>query len=587
MPIYNLPPSPNLVNLKKQAKALLKSVHAREPQALERVGPYFGNPGVIQLQQAHLVLAREFGFSSWSKLKAHIEGGTPDVESAEQRANRFLDLVTVVYSPVADSGASRLDQAQDLLKAHPEIRTESIYTAAAIGDAGKIDDWLNQNPDLIDKKGGYFNWEPIMYAAYARLPGQSSFPAAHRLLERGANPNAHYMWGGQYKFTALTGVFGEGEGGPEKQPEHADMVPFARALLERGASPNDSQAAYNRCFTSNNTCLELLLEYGLSAKDKNNWFLMEDDKLVPHPSETMHFQLMNAIRRGFTERAQLLIDHGADLNKPDDTYDTRTKGKTPWQAAVLHGQTQIADALRAAGADTPALSPSDRFDAACMTGNTEEARSILAINPELTSQAPPRQNELLCDAAKLENIVALQTMIALDFNLNQPCARTPLHEAALNDNPEIVQLLLDAGADAKQRDAYHLAPPVGWALHAGHERIIAILDQADMDIFTAAARGNLKRLTAHLSATPNTVNMTFAEVRPPKSTETSNDWMTPIVYAVLNDRAAVVETLLTKGADPTINNNAGISLTTLANEHASNAVQGMIHAATTSWLSKS
>ena len=67
------PASPSLENLKKQAKTLKRSATAGEQAALDRIGPYFGDPRAIKLQGAQLVIAREYGFSSWTKLKAHLE----------------------------------------------------------------------------------------------------------------------------------------------------------------------------------------------------------------------------------------------------------------------------------------------------------------------------------------------------------------------------------------------------------------------------------------------------------------------------------------------------------------------------------
>ncbi len=253
------------------------------------VGPYFGNPSDISLQQAQLVMARSYGFSSWNKLKKHILDGNLEAPSSDQLASQFIDLVTVAYGAVPNFGPKRFTQAQELLNKHPDIQKENIYTAAAIGDVQQINFWLDQNPKLINQKGGFFNWEPIMYAAYGGLPGSSTFDAGMTLLERGADPDAYYMWGGQYKFTALTGIFAHGEGGPINQPEHPDCFAFARAMLEHGANPNDSQVVYNRCFNPDNVWLELLLEFGLSSKDKNNWLLNEDDKLVSHPSDQKRF----------------------------------------------------------------------------------------------------------------------------------------------------------------------------------------------------------------------------------------------------------------------------------------------------------
>jgi hypothetical protein len=55
----DLPPNPNLEHLKKQAKALLETLRQRNADAT--------------LVDAQHALAREYGFPSWPKLKAHIE----------------------------------------------------------------------------------------------------------------------------------------------------------------------------------------------------------------------------------------------------------------------------------------------------------------------------------------------------------------------------------------------------------------------------------------------------------------------------------------------------------------------------------
>lgn len=570
MAITQLPASPSLENLKKRAKALVKSARARNPQALELVGPYFGDPGAIGLQQAQLVLAREFGFSSWAKLKAHIERGAPAGDTNEQLANRFLDLVTVIYHNIPDLGPTRFAQAAALLAEHPEIHRENIYTAAAIGDVVQIDHWLDSDPALIERKGGPLQWPPLMYAAYARLPGVSTFAAGARLLQRGADPNAHHMWGGQYRFTALTGVFGEGEGGPVKQPEHPDMVAFARALLDAGADPNDSQSAYNRCFTPDNTCLELLLEYGLQSDARNNW---TDEDGKPHPGDTMHYQLMQAIHRGYVARARLLIDHGVDLEQLDNSYDNRTKGKSPLEGALLLGMSEIAALLREAGAKEPDLSAADAFAAACMRGDTDAAHARLDADPDLRDEVHER--ELLCDAVKLGNHAALATMIALGLNLNDPGGRTPLHEAAMQGDTEAVRMLLEAGADASIRDPDHHSPPIGWALHLEKPETIALLETAAMDIFTAAAFGKLDQLEKRLAEDPSRLDQRFADIRPGDHPG-DNDWMTPLVYAVLNNRVEAVRYLLERGADPDVNNGSDKSLLDIAKDRGKTEIVSLI-----------
>ena len=54
----NLPDRPNLEYLKKEAKALLDTMQQTDAAA--------------QLADAQHALAREYGFASWPKLKAHV-----------------------------------------------------------------------------------------------------------------------------------------------------------------------------------------------------------------------------------------------------------------------------------------------------------------------------------------------------------------------------------------------------------------------------------------------------------------------------------------------------------------------------------
>ena len=58
----DLPARPNLDHLKKQAKELLQTLREQDPDA--------------QLVGAQHALAREYGFPSWPRLKAHVESET-------------------------------------------------------------------------------------------------------------------------------------------------------------------------------------------------------------------------------------------------------------------------------------------------------------------------------------------------------------------------------------------------------------------------------------------------------------------------------------------------------------------------------
>ncbi|MFZ0544701.1 MAG: ankyrin repeat domain-containing protein [Candidatus Promineifilaceae bacterium] len=72
-----LPPNPNLIYLKKQAKALHKQLKANKPTAVERCQqshPRCEKLTAPKLSDAQLIIAREYGFASWPKLKHFIDG---------------------------------------------------------------------------------------------------------------------------------------------------------------------------------------------------------------------------------------------------------------------------------------------------------------------------------------------------------------------------------------------------------------------------------------------------------------------------------------------------------------------------------
>ncbi|MEO1493529.1 MAG: ankyrin repeat domain-containing protein [Pseudomonadota bacterium] len=574
-----LPERANLEHLKNQAKALRKAASSGDGAAADRIGPYFGDPAKIALQQAQLVIAREYGFSSWTRLKRHVEAGAPRGETTDQRATRFLDLVSVHYGyPVPDFGPKRFEHAAALLAAHPEIADESIHVAAAIGDAARVSAMLDRNPDLIDAKGGFHHWPPLMYAAYGRLPGISSLPSAEVLIARGADPNAHYLWGGQYRFTALTGAFAQGEGGPINQPEHPEVEAFARLLLEAGADPNDGQAIYNTHFEPGDLCVSLLLEYGLAAEDRLNWSLREGESLRMNPQETMHFALITAIRRGYASRAKLLIDAGVDLAKTEEAYETRVKGHTPYEVALLMGETGIAAEIAAAGGPVSEFTGLKAYEAAVMAADVDRAR-VLAEEIDDPDAIAARQIELMDNAVAARKHAAIRAMIALDFPVSVPGQQSPLHGAAYNGDFETVRLFIDAGADTALRDPHHLSPPLGWAQHAGQTEMLAFLEAYPMDIFTAAARGLVERLAEMLDADPGLANQRFVAVHPPGSSDPGNGWITPIVSAATNDRTEAVRLLIERGADLGITSPEGDSLPDLIAREGHPETAAMIAAA--------
>lgn len=85
---------PDLDQLKRQAKELLEAFRAGDASATAEVAAHFADASrlAFALHDAQLVLARAYGFQSWQKLKAYVDGVTVKTFKAAIKAGE-LDAV--------------------------------------------------------------------------------------------------------------------------------------------------------------------------------------------------------------------------------------------------------------------------------------------------------------------------------------------------------------------------------------------------------------------------------------------------------------------------------------------------------------
>lgn len=508
----------------------------------------------LSLEDARSETAQKYGFLTWRQLEAFLIGTSPaDKDHPENQTPDFLRLACLNYAH-SDRPAD-WEQAREMLAADPDLRTRDIYSASCAGDVEAVRRFLQDDPESVNRRGGYFDWEPLLYACYSRLnlPDASTLAVARLLIESGADPNAYYMWGGAYRFTAVTGAFGEGEGGPVNQPEHEHAEALARLLLEAGADPNDSQALYNRMFADDQSiCLKMLLEFGLGSESQCNWLIQRGSQLVPHPQQTLRYQLSWAINNHHEERARLLVEHGADLaTEPGQT--------PPYAAAMLAGKPKLAEYLVAHGAERVPLDTLAQFACACMSGDEQQARKLLAEEPDLMRRLQNKQRRLLHDAAGAGRLEAVRLMADLGADLGRVSYNTPLHEAAWSGRMEVIKLLIEKGASPSLRDESHAATPLQWALYNGQREAVDYLAECDIDVFDAIAADKPQRVHKLIDEQPSRLEQPIGELRP-ECDPCEDDWMTPLASAVLRKRTEIVRLLLDKGASATVRDSQQRSL---------------------------
>ena len=110
-----LPPNPSLEQLKHQAKDLLRASRELNLQALLRIEQYLPNrSGVAALADTQLVIAREYGFASWPKLKRHVEALAAQAALALEQAavvprreTPYKQRIRQLADRILESAASR------------------------------------------------------------------------------------------------------------------------------------------------------------------------------------------------------------------------------------------------------------------------------------------------------------------------------------------------------------------------------------------------------------------------------------------------------------------------------------------------
>src|SRR5258707_1783351 len=155
MPVRRLPSNPNLDHLKYQAKDLLKEHTARTPGVDQRLREF--HPGFdratdaeifdarLSLSDAQLAIAREHGFPSWARLKAHLERPA------------LSDQLNLPHQERIEDPTFR--RAVELLDA---------------GDVAGLRAHLNQHPNLVHQhvvfEGGNYFRDPTLLEFVAENP---------------------------------------------------------------------------------------------------------------------------------------------------------------------------------------------------------------------------------------------------------------------------------------------------------------------------------------------------------------------------------------------------------------------------------
>jgi ankyrin repeat protein len=523
-----------LESLKKEAKRWLKALRDGDASARERLSRATPHASAAPtLREVQHALALEHGVPGWTALKERLADRQLAKRSAGERAGDFLR-----HAVDRQGGAL----AAHILDRHPDVARFNLHTAVVAGDLGEVERQLAAGASTTSSAGVPRTWQPLQYLCYARLPvaaaGDNAVAIARALLDAGADPKATWKddWGNP--FTLLTGVIGEGEG---REPRHPRAVELAELLIARGADPYDTQSLYNTSLHADDPFwLELLYARCEAAGGVERWRSRE----AWPASGMLDYLLGNAVSRNHIRRSRWLLEHGARATAPH-AYSKRNLHTE----AVLGGFTELAELLRAFGAQPEALDDLHAFHAACLSCDRETARRLAAAHPEYL-----RYPGAMYKAADVDRADVVELLLELGVSPDVAHGGwTGLHGAAHNGSVRVAQLLLERGATVDIRDQKYHSTPLGHAVWAHQAAMVDLLSAVSRDVIALVRVGKLERLRAVLGAEPQLVGAT-------------RDGRTALFFLSAPEERAIdiAELLIECGADPGFTDADGLTAADVA-----------------------
>jgi RNA polymerase sigma factor (sigma-70 family) len=250
-----------------------------------------------------------------------------------------------------------------------------------------------------------------------------------------------------------------------------------------------------------------------------------------------------AAHRGYLEIVQLLLTAGADVTAREGTSDT-----IPLHWAAEGGHLEVARLLVDHGADVNAIDGWHNLSPVgwAVALGSSQCRSFAARH-EVADFLLSRGAQLdIFSAIAWGKPDAVRALIKEDHAvLSQPLGvvdqrQQPLHFAVQNDRPDMVALLLDAGADVHATTAWGLTP-FCLAVTQRQEHIAELLRarHGDADLSAAIALNQLDRAKALLDADSTLVGPAGAYRR-------------LLHFTVQQGLAEATTLLLSYGADPNV-----------------------------------
>ena len=408
--------TPDLDQLKRQAKELLDAYRASSPEAVAEVDAYHrtATPATFALHDAQFVLARSYGFESWPKLMAAVDGVTAvklheAVESGDLETTRHL----LVRRPeIVDLGRGEMRALHMAVLRRDLSMTKLLLEFGADPDGGIYPNRDATSPFVIARDRGYDEIRDVIDTARRQrgARGPSGPTDATRKLDQA------YQSGSEEAMIALF----------EEHPDLADLCPpDGRTLLHHMAGCGALRV------------MKLLLDHGAEVNRKS------DDGWTP-----LDFA---ATGRGgdwifdnakFERVAELLLTHGAELSPVSAAALGRSDYLAKWSKRDLEGKEVLEAAVKGNQPDVLRRLLDTGLD-------PDERTQVGHIAEQAWSAGGP-----LFQAVVLNRIEIARLLLerGADPNANVWTAGSPAYRAYVGRDPEMIALIeryggwIDAGS---------------------------------------------------------------------------------------------------------------------------------------------
>ncbi len=398
--------------------------------------------------------------------------------------------------------SGNLERAEALLTKHPEVATDSIYTAAILGDDAGVRRFLDADASLATRKDGPHEWDALTYLCFSRYlrldrnRSQGFVAAAGALLDAGSSPNTGW-WEKSHGPKPEWECALYGAAGVAHHPE------LTRLLIERGADPNDGEVTYHSPEAYDNRALEVIVGSGKLTPDslatmllrKHDWhdfdgsvFLLEHGADPNRLTHWLRTPMQHAMARdNDIDIIKAVLDHGGNPSFPPGPMP-------PISIAVSRGRGDVLRELAIRGIPID-LTGVERLIAACALDDAAAIEALVSSEPELVAELLSDGGRLLAEFAGVGNAEGVGRLLDLGVGVAERYhgdgyfdiapSSTALHVAAWRAQHSTVNLLIERGAPVEVKDGAGRTPIAlaikacvdsYWSYRRSPESVQALLD---------------------------------------------------------------------------------------------------------------